>query len=137
MKFLATTLVTLLMVQGAWAQSEIESTDNNIEVNDAVVHEEASYSYSFGSVRVNHSASANFTLRNTGRFPIYINSISVSGASYSASENCPKILLSGQRCRARVRFSPTSTGWKYGKLQFKLTGASNVTVSLSGRGVKY
>jgi hypothetical protein len=92
-------------------------------------------SLSFRAQRVNTtSSSQTIRLNNTGTATLSIASI-VSSGDYSQTNTCGASLNVGSRCRISVRFTPTSTGARTGKIQVTDSAAgSPQTVSLTGTG---
>ncbi len=135
MKFLVLALTTMFLACPGFGQ-QYDNEDHQIVIDDGGAQVEAkNYYYDFGGVRVGHSATARFTLSNNGRFPIYIDSIRTNGQGFADSQNCPRLLFTGQRCRIYVRFSPFNKGQYSGELDINLTGSQDIIVHLRGRGV--
>ncbi|XGC80113.1 choice-of-anchor D domain-containing protein [Bdellovibrio bacteriovorus] len=115
------------------------SANQTIEVNgieeDDVSAQTRYLFYNFGRVRLYDSESQRFYIRNTGRLPVYINDIDISGSGFWANENCPSLLWPGFRCSIRVTFRPNHIGIHNGRLNIWLTGAEDVVIYLRGRGV--
>ena len=115
--------------------------------NSAITFSPAGDSYSFGSVSVGSAAGASktFTLTNSSRLPIFISSITESGASYSmTSTTCPMAptasLAAGASCAANVKFSPTAGGVQSTSLKATYgiidgTYSFSSSVELTGSGV--
>ena len=93
-------------------------------------------SLSFGSIQDGNTARSYVTLTNkkTGNVTIY--SLSTSGAAFSVQGlNLPMTLTSGQSVTFSILFSPTTSGWVSGKVQFMNPRNSVLAwVPLSGTG---
>lgn len=133
MKVLMSALLVLLMNPVAHAVDIGEETEIVVNGGDVQTEVVNNY-YSFGSVKVGHTKSAIFTLRNNNRFPFYIDDIRIQGQGFGEENNCPRLLFGGQHCRLRVGFRPFYPGIYNGLLQIRLTGASDINVYLQGRG---
>ena len=87
------------------------------------------------SQAVNTTSSAkSVTLTNTGNTSVAINAVTIAGAPYAVSHNCPATLSAGASCDANVTFSPTVMGDVSGTLTFA-TAAGQHLVALSGTGL--
>jgi len=115
---------------------EVTEDDQEISLGSDVSAQVQRYHYNFGRVRVNRSEATSFTLRNRGNFPIYINDIDVDGEGFDGHDNCPRILVRGDGCRIRVRFTPYYVGTFRGRLEIELTPSEDIRVILRGRGVR-
>jgi len=70
-------------------------------------------SYAYGSVKVNRSKSASFTLSNSGKSNLTISSISITGTDawmFTVSRGGSKTIKPGRSLTIRVVFKPASTG---------------------------
>ena len=81
-------------------------------------------SYNFGAVFMNTRTSVEFTLTAKGPTPTEIRQITISGAMYDATSNCPAILPVGQTCSTRVYYWPRMQGPHWGDLNFHLNDGS-------------
>jgi hypothetical protein len=109
---------------------------HEIVLGSEVGVQDRDYYFNYGRVRVFDRAAAVFTLRNGGRFPVYINDISLRGDNvFSGNDNCPRILFRDDRCRIRVVFEPRRLALYSGELNVELTPSEDTTVHLRGRGV--
>lgn len=115
------------------AKSTLEISLNTQSAQDLATQY---YSYNFGSVRVNWSQYADFYLRNNGTSPVQMRGVYITGISFWAWSNCPRVLLPGQRCLARVEFRPWSEGSYFGRLRFAYLGG-NIYINLYGWGVRF
>lgn len=111
---------------------EITFTDKSDKDAEALA---INYFYNFGRTRVFTTKSINVTLRNRRVIPIVINNIGIRGNGFFERENCPQFLFFGQGCTVRVFFRPNHIGNFNGALSINLTGAEDIHVFLSGRGV--
>jgi len=80
------------------------------------------------------SPAKSVTLTNTGNTPVAVNSVTIAGATYAVSHNCPASLEAGTSCDASVTFAPTAMGESDGTLTFS-TAAGTQRVVLSGVGL--
>jgi hypothetical protein len=88
---------------------------------------------SFGAQRVGVSVAQQMTLGNSGRSPLQVAAISVAGASFSQSNNCPPSVLVGASCRITVTYAPASIGAHNGQLVIESNAEPNpYVVPLSG-----
>lgn len=84
------------------------------------------------------SAKQSLTLGNTGKNPLTISSLKITGGNasdFSLSQNCPSSLAAGAACTLSVSFKPTAAGTR----QSSITVTDNAqgtpqTVSLTGTG---
>ncbi|WP_160331251.1 beta strand repeat-containing protein [Burkholderia cenocepacia] len=75
------------------------------------------------------------TLTNTGNTAVAINAVSVAGAPYSVSHNCPASLAVGGSCVANITFAPSVMGEADGTLSFSTAGGDQ-RVILTGMGLQ-
>lgn len=111
----------------------------NIEISSDALSAQRNqyYSYSFGSVRIRFSEWADFSLRNNGSGPLYIQGVYLqSGSAYRAWSNCPAYLYPGRTCVTRVEFTPWHEGYETGRLRIA-HGNGNIYIDLSGWGNRY
>ena len=90
----------------------------------------------FGNVFVGGtSGDQTVTLRNTGRGPLHVSSIVVTG-DFSAGGNCVGTIPAGGSCAMGISFVPMIPGGRLGTMQIQSDDPSNpvVDVSLSGSG---
>lgn len=73
-------------------------------------------------------------LTNTGNTPVAVSLVSIAGATYSVTHNCPASLAAGTSCDANVTFAPTAMGESDGTLTFS-TVAGTQRVVLTGVGL--
>lgn len=78
----------------------------------------------------------NVTLNNSGGAALNIGNISVTGAGFAHSSNCPASLAAAASCTIGVTFTPTAAGAATGALNVatNATGSPH-TVALSGTGI--
>lgn len=86
------------------------------------------------------SPSQSVVINNTGTGTLNLSSVAVTGgiSDYTAQNNCPTSLTSGQTCSISVSFTPSTTGLRNGTLTISDDSggsASQQTVALSGSGV--
>ena len=94
--------------------------------------------WDFGNQRVGTNSSfKNVTITNTGLAPITFYTITKTG-DYSLTEDCPnspRVLAAGASCTLRVRFKPTTTGKRDGKIQLTDDAQGNPQeIPLTGNG---
>ncbi|KWU17755.1 beta strand repeat-containing protein [Burkholderia cenocepacia] len=80
------------------------------------------------------SSPKSVTLTNTGNTSVAISGVTIAGAPYQVSHNCPDTLAAGSSCVANVTFSPTAMGDVAGTLTFA-TAAGQQLVALTGTGL--
>ncbi|UXR63282.1 hypothetical protein EZJ49_09350 [Bdellovibrio bacteriovorus] len=134
MKILLSIILTMILQMPVFAlASPVELT-----VNATTIEAQSSkrYYYNLGSVRVNWSQYADLYLRSTGRNPVQVLGVYISGAAFWAWSQCPNYLLPGQSCLTRVEFRPWHDGYFSGALRFKFPDG-NIFVDLYGWGVRY
>jgi len=93
----------------------------------------------FGSVTVGASTTLQSTLANDGAANLTLtapSSASISGADFSfVSTTCGTSLAQGQSCTVTIKFAPTNSVVRSGKLTIS-TGGGSVAADLTGTGVK-
>ncbi len=93
-------------------------------------------SIDFGNVVVGSSASQTVTLKNTGGANVTVTAASISGTGFSFSGlTVPLTLTPNQTSGFSVKFTPASAGAVNGTMSLTVSGASNVSIPLSGTGV--
>jgi hypothetical protein len=75
------------------------------------------------------------TLTNTGNTPVAVKSVTVAGAPYAVTHNCPASIAVGGSCVANVTFAPTMMGEADGTLTFS-TAAGDQRVVMTGLGLQ-
>lgn len=140
-----TPTVTVRLVPGIYTFT-FSVTDSNGRSASAVTHvtvrlgmPQVSLSLgglTFGRQLLATSSSAqSVTLTNTGDNDLIISAISVSGADFQQTHNCPTTLGSRASCTIGVSFKPTAIGARTGTLAVSDNApASPQTVTLGGTG---
>ena len=117
-----------------WNYAAIEIVSASSATQGTLTPAPASVNY--GNVAVNTSASQKVTITNTGRKPVHVSGVSISGTGFSlAAVSTPFTLAAGASNTLTATFSPTVTGVASGSI----TVASNaskpiLSVPLSGTG---
>lgn len=140
MKYLLISIVSLLMSQTVSAQdapatAQEQDVAYEINIGDETEIKTENYSYNFGRVYVGDRRNATFTLRNSSSLPIIIQDIDINGNGFDGGDNCPRVLLRGDRCRVRVSFRPHNNGQYRGEVDMELSGHEDIRIRLRGRGV--
>ncbi|MNS94443.1 hypothetical protein D3C72_1286610 [compost metagenome] len=140
MKYLLMSIVSLLMSQPLYAQDTPVATQDpevtyEINIGDETEIKTINYNYNFGRVYVGDRRNAIFTLRNSSSLPIIIQDIDIDGEGFNGGDNCPRVLLRGDRCSVRVSFRPYNNGQYRGEVDMELSGHEDIRIRLRGRGV--
>lgn len=147
MKLLMSLLLGLYLSLPVYAQESIEKEDVTVKNSETLeisfsedsekdtVDAMRTFFYNFGRTRIFTTKSVRFTLRNTQVVPVFIHDFDIRGNAFFFTENCPNVLLFGQRCSVRVFFRPTRIGNFRGLLDIELSGAQDVQIFLRGRGI--
>jgi hypothetical protein len=82
-------------------------------------------SLDFGIVVIGQTQTFLIDLTNQGQTSVTVSAITAGNAEFTASNlTLPLVLAAGQSAQLTVSFSPTATGWTYGKISFS-SDASN------------
>lgn len=96
------------------------------------------FSLGLGPIRIGSSVSGGITIFSNGSAPLAISGISVSGAFFSQSNNCPATLAVGATCDITVTYSPAAIGTDTGQVVILSNGdPPTVTVNLTGTSVAF
>jgi len=88
----------------------------------------------FGNVFVGGDSELSVTLSNTGRGPLHVSAINVSG-DYSGGASCVGTIAAGASCTVIIRFSPVIPGTRPGSMEIVSDDPhGDVSVNLSGSG---
>jgi len=128
MRFLLGLLLTAFIALPAGAKPSLEVTLGDKPLKTQY---DRYYYYNFGSVPVNFSRYADFTLRNVGNQPVYLRGVFIIGSAFWAWSNCPPYLFPGQACLTRVEFRPWHEGSFNGRLRFAFP-TDNIYIDLFG-----
>lgn len=93
--------------------------------------------YNFGTVFVQSSRSAYFTITNRGMAPLTFRGVFVNGPEYTAFFSCPRVLEPGWSCQMEVRYWPFNEGWHRGRVHVGFYEASDLVVDLEGRATRW
>ena len=89
---------------------------------------------SFGTLSVSKSTSQSATLTNLGTTALTISNVGVTG-DYSETNNCGASLGAGASCSITAKFTPTTTGTRYGAITISDSdGSSPQLLNLTGVG---
>jgi hypothetical protein len=93
-------------------------------------------SLSFGTQKVNTSASKTVTITSTGDTPLLISNVALSGSSdFTKSGSCAASLPKNSKCTITITFKPSAKQSRTGTLKFTDNARSSPQcVSLSGKG---
>jgi len=86
----------------------------------------------FGTIPHNSSRQQVFTLTNNGQEPITDISLKISG-DFSMRHKCPKVLIAGQSCKAKITLWVTHQGGHMGRFTV-LTSVKDYMYDLYGYG---
>lgn len=92
-------------------------------------------SLNFSNVAVGSNAFQSTLIQNTGNVPLSLSSVTVVGASYSASHDCGASLPVASSCTINTTFTPTTNGTSTGTLTVTYAGLTAKGVSLTGVGL--
>jgi centrosomal CEP192-like protein len=94
-------------------------------------------SLSFGTVTIGQHKTLTTTVTNVGRTTLNLTSITISGAYFSQTNNCPLELAAQNSCNVSVTFAPEGAGNFNGAVSISDDGGgSPQQVSVSGTGRK-
>ena len=91
----------------------------------------------FGYVEVGHTETLMVTLTNSGLTSVTVSGVTVSKTAFAAPNlTFPLVLAAGQNVDVSISFTPRTTGWTPGSIEFS-SNASNptLTVQVGGNGV--
>lgn len=87
-------------------------------------------SLDFGIVVVGQTQTFLVDLTNQGQTSVTVSAIAAGNAEFTTSSlTLPLVLAAGQSMELSINFTPTATGWTYGKISFS-SNASNTTLML-------
>jgi Abnormal spindle-like microcephaly-assoc'd, ASPM-SPD-2-Hydin/Fibronectin type III domain len=94
----------------------------------------------FGSVVLNKTATQSVTLTSTGKDPVIVTAVNVTGTGFTiANTALPLTIASGQTATLNLQFVPNKLGAASGNLMITTNSstARSATISLSGTGVSH
>lgn len=130
----STAFTSELTGEAAFSIRKTEAADENtIIIKDGTLQTQVSYSYQYRNTPLHNRAVARFRIFNHGSSAIYVENVTLEGRSFTASNNCLRILLPGRNCPITVSFTPKTLGNHSGRLDVDMTGAQNIHIYLTGR----
>jgi len=90
----------------------------------------------FGGVAVGTVSQQSVTVYNAGNVPVSSPTITVAGAGYTASHNCPASLAVGSSCLVNLSFTPTAAQSYSGTLSVLFAGLAAQSTTLLGSGLQ-
>lgn len=94
----------------------------------------SSSSLNVGNVATGATQTAFVTLQNSGNVSLDTPVVSITGAAFTVTHDCPSILAVGATCQATVSFAPTAPQAYTGTLSLEYSGVPVRTVAVSGVG---
>lgn len=108
-----------------------------VQIDGVQYQKEQHLSYYFGQVPVHTTRTASFRITNSAEVPVDVEKITISGAMFRASTNCPGRMEPKEVCAIRVYFQPYWEGYFVGEVKMKFSDKDNIFISLSGTGSSF
>lgn len=131
---------TLILLSSLLFSAHAFSTET-VSTKEITISEEKAtdtFSYYFGSIRVNQRSFVNYRITNTGSTPLDYQWERMQGdASYRATTNCFGTLYPGQRCSFTIEYAPYFQGPSSGLFEMQFAQGYGVRVYVSGNAVRW